>query len=110
MSWRVELIRNRMSPDIYNKKLNIVNILVSVITILVPAVDWVLAYFPQHVRSYAIVGMSENLCLVLSCIILVWGLKRIVRIVESTNDHVVKKSVIFWHIVAYFFIVIVNVL
>ena len=31
-------------------------------------------------------------------------------IVQSTNDHVVKKSVIFWHIVTYFFVVIANIL
>ena len=29
---------------------------------------------------------------------------------QSTNDHVVKKSVIIWHIAAYFFVIIANIL
>ena len=99
-----------MSPDIYNCRLNTFNIVVSLITVLMPAIDWVLWIYPELFRAYVIVGMSENLCLAISCVILIWGFKRLVRIVQSTNDHVVKKSVIFWHIVAYFFVVIANIL
>ena len=29
---------------------------------------------------------------------------------QSTNDHVVKKSVLIWHIAAYFFVIIANIL
>jgi hypothetical protein len=53
--------------------------------------------------------MSENLCLAISCVILVWGFQRLIKIVHSINDHVVKKGIIIWHIVAYFFIVIANI-
>jgi hypothetical protein len=56
-----------------------------------------------------IVGIAENGCLVISCVILVWGFKRLIKAVKST-DHLVNKTMIIWHIVAYFFIVIANIL
>ena len=59
LSWRVELIKNRMSPDIYNCSLNAVNIVVSLITVLIPAVDWVL-YDCDLWKAYVSVRQSAN--------------------------------------------------
>ena len=109
MSWRAELVRDRMSPDIYNRRLNAVNIVVSLITVLIPAIDWVLYSYSLD-RAYTIVYYADNLSLLLSFVILIWGFKRLTRIVQSTNDHVVKKSVLIWHIAAYFFVIIANIL
>jgi len=97
-----------MSPDTYNFRLNAVNIVVSLITVLMPAIDWVL--YSYNFRAYTIVYYAENLSLLLSFFILIWGFKRLTRIVQSTNDHVVKKSVLIWHIAAYFFVIFANIL
>ena len=87
LSWRVELIQQKLPPDIYNTRLNTVNIIVSVITILIPAIDWV---FVSSTKVYVILGYAENLSLVLSCIILVWGFKRLIKILASPTDHTVN--------------------
>jgi hypothetical protein len=41
LSWRIELIKNQISPDIYNSRLNTLNIAVSMINVLMPAIDWI---------------------------------------------------------------------
>jgi len=101
LSWRIDLIRKRMSPDIYYCRFTTVNILMSLIILLLPAVDWVLQ---ANQKAFVIVAMSVNLCLALSCAFLVWGFVRMIKTVQSYNDHVVKKAMIFWYIVAYLFI------
>jgi hypothetical protein len=109
MSWRAELISNRMSPDTYNFRLNAVNIVVSLITVLMPAIDWVLYSYSLN-RAETFVNYADNLSLLLSFFILIWGFNRLTRIIQSTNDHIVKQSVIIWHIAAYFFVIIANIL
>jgi hypothetical protein len=93
-----------MSPDTYNCLLNTANIFVSLINVLYPAIDWVLS-LTQKSRALIIVYDSENVCLVFSCVILVWGFKKLISLVQS-DQHVVNKEIIIWHIIAYFFIVI----
>ena len=58
MSWRAELVRNRMSPDTYNFRLNAVNIVVLLITVLMPVIVWVL-YSYSFYRAYTIVLYAE---------------------------------------------------
>ncbi len=82
--------------------------MVSFITVLIPAIDWVL-YNPKLYKAYVIVGLSENACLAFSCAILVWGFQRLIKSVQSGNDHLVNKSIIGWHIIAYFFILTANI-
>jgi hypothetical protein len=45
------------------------------------------------------------LCLISSCVILVLGFKKLITVIQS-NDHLVNKAMIIWHITAYIFIVI----
>ena len=97
-----------MSPDIYNCRLNTFNIVVSLITVLMPAIDWVLSNHNLW-RAYVIVGLLENACLAFSCAILVWGFQRLIKSVQSGNDHLVNKSMIGWHIISYFFILIAKI-
>ena len=78
------------------------------ITVLIPAIDWVLLNHNLW-RAYVIVGLPENACLAFSCAILVLGFQRLIKIVQSSNDHLVNKSMIGWHIIAYFFILIANI-
>jgi hypothetical protein len=98
-----------MSPDTYSCRLNAVNIVVSLITVLIPAVDWVLYDHSKLNKYYLIFGYLDNLTLAVSCFVLVWGFQRLIKIVQHANDHLVKKCMIIWHIIAYFFIMIVNI-
>lgn len=82
MSLRLELIKNEKSPDIYNCRLNTVNIVVSLITVLIPAIDWVLANYPEFYKAYFIMAVSSNWCLAFSCAILVWGFLRLIKTVQ----------------------------
>ncbi len=48
--------------------------------------------------------------LVLSCVVLMWGIYRMVRLVGSYNNLMANKVMIIMHIVAYLAIIIVNAL
>jgi hypothetical protein len=91
-----------MSPDSNNCRLNTVNIIVSMINVLLPAISWVLTnHSGEYNRSNVIV---TAFCLILSCVILVWGFKKLASVMQS-DQHLVNKLMIIWHIIAYFFIV-----
>jgi len=98
-----------LNPDTYNCRLNAVNIVVSIINVLLPAIEWGLLNHPELYKSYVIFGISENGCLAVSCAILVWGFQRLIKTVQSGNDHFVNKPMISWHIAAYVFIIFFNV-
>lgn len=97
-----------MSPDIHNCKLNTVNIVVSLINVLLPSICWVLSNHSELTTAYLIVGELDNVCLILSCVVLVWGFKKLISLVQS-DQHLVNKGMIIWHIIAYFFIVIAQI-
>ena len=98
-----------MNPDTYNCGLNAVNIVVSLINVLIPAIDWVLVNHPELYKAYVIDAIIENGCLAVSCAILVWGFQKLIKTVQSGNDHFVNKAMISWHICAYVFIILVNI-
>ncbi len=56
-----------------------------------------------------IVSALEIVSLAISCAILVWGFKRLIEIVQSAKDDIVNQAMIFWHIVAYFFFYIADI-
>lgn len=93
-----------MSRDTYNCQLNTANIIVSLINVLMPAISWVVWLYPKLWIAYLIVAESGNLCLVLSCVILVLGFKKLISVVTS-DQHLVDKQMIIWHIIAYILIV-----
>ncbi len=47
--------------------------------------------------------------LVLSCIVLIWGITRLVRLAQDFSKMLVNKVFILSHIVAYIFLVLVNI-
>jgi hypothetical protein len=98
-----------MPNDTYNCRLNTVNFVVSLITVLIPAIDWVLHNHKELNRAEMIFDYLENISLAASCFILVWGFQRLIKMVQSAKDDIVNKSMIFWHIVAYFFILTANI-
>ena len=93
-----------MSRDIYNCRMNTANIVVSLINVLMPAISWVLWCYPKLWIAYIIVEESGNLCLVLSCVILVLGFKKLISVVTS-DQHLINKQMIIWHMIAYILIV-----
>jgi hypothetical protein len=47
--------------------------------------------------------------LVISCIVLIWGIARLARLVRDLKAMLVNKAMIVLHIVAYLFIIVVNI-
>ena len=52
--------------------------------------------------------MIETISWVISCFFLVCGLMRLIRTVQFYNETLVNLTMIVWHIIAYFLIVIVE--
>ena len=92
-----------MSPDTYNCRLNAFNIVVALINVLLPAIDWVLVSY-EFEKAGLYVIQSQNGCLVLSCVILVLGFKKLISVVTS-DQHLINKQMIIWHMIAYILIV-----
>ena len=46
--------------------------------------------------------------LAISCVVLIWGICRMVRFVGSMNNIMANKVTIIMHIVAYLFIIVAN--
>ena len=95
-----------MSPDIYNNRMNTINIVVSAITALIPTLDWI---FAGRNKVYDVLAYAEIFPLVISCIILFWALKKLIRLLDSPTDHIVNRQMILWHIIAYFLIVAADI-
>jgi hypothetical protein len=58
LAWRVELVKNRISPEIYNCQLNTLNIVISLINILFAAIDWAIGIHNQDnelIKAYVTV-------------------------------------------------------
>jgi hypothetical protein len=47
--------------------------------------------------------------LVISCIVLIWGIARLARLVRDLRVMLVNRAMIVLHIVAYLFIIVVNI-
>ncbi len=71
-----------MSPDTYNCRLNAVNIVVALINVLLPAIDWILVSHEFLIAGFYVIE-SQNGCLVLSCVILVLGFKKLASVMQS---------------------------
>ncbi len=78
------------------------------LNVAIPAIVWVYCILGEY-KAADITIDFEQFSLVLSCIVLVWSMCRLVRIVQSVSDKLVNKLMIILHITAYLFIIIVNV-
>jgi len=87
--------------------LKAVIITVSLITVLMPAYDWV---FGSQVtlKSLSIFSTFSNIPLFVSFFFLVWGFIRIIRIVGS-DEHLVNVPMVITHMVAYSFILVASI-
>jgi len=106
ISWWVELFYKRQPQNTYDTKLNALNIVVTFIIILIPVICWVLYYCSKSDRIYLLIlDVSDPFLLALSCGVLIWGFHKMVKAVDA-KDHIVNKSLIGWHILAYLLIII----
>ena len=71
-----------MSPDTYNCRLNAVNIVVALINVLLPAINWILVSHEFFIAGFYVIE-SQNGCLAFSCVILVLGFKKLASVMQS---------------------------
>jgi len=102
LSWRVELILSKKSPDIYNRRLNIVNFVGCLITTVCASL---ILTVPDLTNYEDIFEQICTSCLFVYLIFLVWGFYRLIKLLNNKTDHPVSKSMIFWHIIAYALII-----
>jgi len=84
ISWRIELIKKGMDPEKHNKSLKIVNIVVTLITVGLPAIDWVL-YNNKKIKAFTGVILATNISLIISCFILIWGFKKLINVMKASK-------------------------
>jgi hypothetical protein len=82
---------------------------VSLVTVLILTIERVLWFHHKLRRAYLIVSALENVSVAISCAILVWGFKRLIKIAQFAKDDIVNKVLLFWNSVAYFFILIAHI-
>jgi hypothetical protein len=84
-------------------------IVVSLVTVLILAIERVLWFHHKLRGAYLIVSALENVSVTISCAILVWGFKRLIKIAQFAKDDIVNKVLLFWNSVAYFSIFIAHI-
>jgi hypothetical protein len=107
LSYRLELISKNVPEDIHNRRLNTVNVIVCLINVAIPAINWVFIMKKEY-KAATITYDIEQLSLVASCIVLVWAICRLVRLAKSLSEKMANKVMIIMHIVAYLSIIISN--
>jgi len=90
LSVRVELIKNNLSEDLYNKDLQAVNIVMSVIIVLVPSICGAISFYSRKISKIMLL-FSEILILTFSIVILFKGLLKMAKIMQKAQDHILKK-------------------
>jgi len=96
-----------MPENTYNRRLNMVNILMCICNVLSPALVWVF-YGQEELRAGNIQYDIEQAFLAMSCFVLCFGLFRIVKFVGSLKNMMINKITIIMHIVSYLFLIVVN--
>ncbi len=97
----------KLPEHTYNCQLNTVNILVCTYIVTIEAIYWVFNV-NGDLKAANLTLDVENLSLVISCFVLVWGLSRLVRLVRDLSKQFVNKGMMILHITAYLIIFIVN--
>ena len=73
-----------------------------------PLICWVFNIKEDYKKANIIFGIGQIL-LVLSCMILIWGIARLARILKDLSNMLVNKAMLVSHVVAYLLIVVVNI-
>ncbi len=97
-----------MSQDTHKCRLNDVNIFVCLLNVALPLIVWVFNMRGNYRVANTTFDIEQSL-LILSCIVLIWGIARMARIVRDSSNMLVNKLMIVSHIVAYLSIIIVNI-
>jgi len=99
-----------MPQNTYDCRLSAVNIVLTLIIVLIPSICWVLSYYPEYHKPTDLTNrVAPIICLAFSCGILIWGFQKLVKSVEYAKDHIVKKTMIGWHILAYLLIIVADI-
>lgn len=109
LSYQIEITKEKLPEDTFSRRLNALNIVVCIFTLGVQAIIWVFAVKKAY-KAADIADYVQQLSLITSCVILVVGIKRLVRLVQSLGDQLPNKITIAMHIVAYLAIIIINIL
>lgn len=108
LSFQIELITNEMRADTYSRQLNFLNAIVIIFIVVVPAIAWIYDIRQKYGVSDVMFDF-EQLSLILSCIVLAWALRRLVRLVQFDSDLLANKGVIMWHLLVYLLVIVVNI-
>ena len=73
-----------------------------------PLIVWVFNMRGNYTVASITFTVEQSL-LVLSCIVLIWGIARMARIVRDLSNLLANKFMIVMHICAYLFIIAVNI-
>jgi hypothetical protein len=76
--------------------------------VALPLICWVLNIKKAYKEANITFGIGQIL-LVLSCIILIWGIARLARILKDLSNMLVNKAMLVSHFFAYLLIVVVNI-
>jgi len=97
-----------MPEDTYNRRLNIANTIVFICNVAVPAIAWIYDIKEEYKVSDVAFDL-EQLSLILSCLVMAWGIRRLVKLVQFDSDLLAKKTMIIWHILAYLLIIVASI-
>ncbi len=82
LSYRIELTVKKLPKNNHNCWLNTVNIIVCLFNVALPAIVWIY-YARKQYYVAEIAGYVGQMILVVSCVVLVFGISRLARIVQS---------------------------
>jgi len=109
LSYRIEQIKKNLPEGTYSFQINLANILVWIFNVGVPVIAWIFIALGQY-NAYVITSCIWQASLVMSAIVLVWGIYRMVIFYGSFNEDMLpNKMIISMHIIAYVVIIIINI-
>ncbi len=88
--------------------LNAFNIFVCLLNVALPLLVWVFDMRENYDVASITFNVTQSL-LVLSCIILIWGIAKLARTLRDLSNLLANKVMIVMQIVAYLFIIAVNI-
>lgn len=76
---------------------------------VVPAISWICVAFGK-IKAAKIIYYISQASLAMSCVVIVWGISKMVIFFGSFDEMLPNKITIIMHIFAYLFVIIANVL
>jgi hypothetical protein len=93
LSWRIHLIVEKKSSDLYNTRLKVLNFVMCTYTVGVPLMGWVFDKYKAIFIGFTTVG---SFSLIISSAFLYNGLLRLNSATKSQQSYIVNKTAILW--------------